>query len=85
MTKAQLIEENEKLKARVKELENRVNDIDVDRIKMVLGKNNFGRTIEGIAYRDPDRRDAIVFQFTDGIAIVPHAANSFTIVFERGY
>ena len=81
MTKTQLIEENEKLKSRVKELESRINDIDVDRIKMVLGKNKFNRTIEGTAYRDPDRRDAIVFQFTDGVAIIPHAANSFTVCF----
>jgi len=78
MTKKELIEENELLKKRIKELENNPNNINVNRVNILLEENQ-----ELLIYKDQNRESAIVFQFTTSTAIIPHAINSFTVVYNK--
>ena len=78
MTKKELIEENKKLKDRIKDLENNPNNINVNRINVALEDKQ-----ELLIYKDQNRRNAIVFQFTTGTAIIPCAINSFTVIYNK--
>jgi len=78
MTKKELIEENKKLKDRIKDLENNPNNINVNRINVVLENKQ-----ELFIYKDQNRKNAIVFQFTTGIAVIPCAINSFTVIYDE--
>jgi len=78
MTKKELIEENELLKKRIKELENNPNNINVNRVNILLEENQ-----ELLIYKDQNRENAIVFQFTTSAAIIPHAINSFTVIYNK--
>jgi len=78
MTKRELIEENELLKKRIKDLEDNPNNINVNRVNVLLEEEQ-----ELLIYKDQNRENAIVLQFTASAAIIPHAGNSFTVVYNK--
>ncbi len=83
MLKADLEKEILRLEARVKELENLPNDISVNRIRTIIGKDKHNRNIDCNIYQGIVGIDTktINFEFSQSIKLVPNSANAFCIEF----
>ncbi len=71
------------LEKRVLELENLPNDISVNRVRSVIGKDKHNRNIDCNIYQGIVGIDTktINFEFSQSIKLVPNSANAFCIEF----